>query len=66
MLGFTGVILRENDEWVGGVDGVGGFFGEAEDANGTPVLPGAAQSASSTCAPERQIANSASRAAMYF
>jgi len=44
---------------------VGDFFG-GTDANGVPVLPGAAQSASSTCAPERQIANSASRVAIYF
>ena len=55
-------MLREKGEWVEGVDEAD-FFG---DGNGAPVLPGAAQSDSSTCAPERQIANSASRAAIYF
>ena len=56
-------MLREKDGWVEGVDGGGDFFG---DGTGAPFLPGAAQSASSTCDPECQIANSASRAAIYF
>ena len=60
MSGLTGVWLRVAE----GVGDAGGFFGAAEA--GAPAFSGEAQSAWSTCPPERQIASSASRAAMYF
>lgn len=61
-------MLREVGKDVEGVEDVGGFFataGAGEVLDG-PDLFDVAHSAWSTCPPERQIANSASRAAIYF
>jgi hypothetical protein len=61
-------MLREAGIEAEGVGDVGGFLvaaaaGEAPDV---PDLNEGAHSPWSTCPPERQIANSASRAAIYF
>jgi len=55
-------MLRDVEAGVEGLGDEGGFFA----ADGTPPFPGSTHSASSTLSPDRQMANSASRAAMYF
>lgn len=57
--GLTGVILLTDE----GVGDVGAFFGSG--GAGAPALSEVAHSACSTCPPERQMATSASRAAIY-